>query len=348
MKKCVIGLCAAMLPVLAFSQTISNGEGLHFILDQLYGEMMPLCKGLIGPARLIGGFGALWYIAARVWRNIAQAEPVDVYGLLRPFALGLCILLFPSVLDLINGILQPTVVATNAMVKGSNAAMGEFLKMKHDSILGSGVLNPANWIRELFRELLELLYQAAALIINAIRTFYLIVLAVIGPLVFALSIYDGFQHLLTVWLARYINVFLWLPVANIFGSIIAKLQELMVRPAVDDNFLFGSPVDLDSIPYLIFLLIGIVGYFTVPSVTNYIINAGGGNSLLHRVSSYASMAVSKSFGIAKQAISGGGAAGASSGMSADTFGDAASKMSNGMSENGVSNGYFKDKLSGKK
>jgi hypothetical protein len=35
---------------------------------------------------------------------------------------------------------------------------------------------------------------------------------------------------------------------------------------------------------LIFLLIGIIGYFTVPSVANYIVNAGGAGALLvHRM-----------------------------------------------------------------
>lgn len=347
MKKCCVIVGVMCLPYIVRAQMISNNEGLQYILDGLYNEMMPLCKGLIGAARLIGGFGALWYIGSRVWRSVAAAEPVDVYGLLRPFALGFCILIFPSVISLINGILQPTVVATNAMVKGQNAAISSYLQLKRDTILGTGVLNPANWVREAFRELLELLYQAVALIIDAIRTFYLIVLAIIGPIVFALSIYDGFQHLLTVWIARYINVFLWLPVANIFGTIIAKLQERMALPVQEDNFLFGSPVSLDNVPYMIFLLIGIIGYLTVPSVTNYIINAGGGNALLHKVSSYAVTAASKPFGMAKQVVTSSGGAGGGSGMSADAFGDGASKMSGSMSDNGVSNGYFKDKLKGK-
>ena len=36
--------------------------------------------------------------------------------------------------------------------------------------------------------------------------------------------------------------------------------------------------------YLIFLVIGIVGYFTVPSVASYIVHAGGGNALLYKTS----------------------------------------------------------------
>src|SRR5699024_10751815 len=68
-------------------------------------------------------------------------------------------------------------------------------------------------------EVLQLLFDVAALCINALRTLHLLVLSILGPLVFGLAVVDGFQHSLTVWLARYINVYLWLPVAHIFGGI---------------------------------------------------------------------------------------------------------------------------------
>jgi hypothetical protein len=333
MKKamCVIVM---VMPVIASAQSISNGSWMQSILDQLYNDMLPMCKQLIGVARSIGGLAALCYIALRVWRHIANAEPVDVYGLLRPFVIGFCILIFPSVIALFNGILQPTVTCTAAMVKNANLAMEKYIAMQEsNSVLGG--LNPANWLREGIKELLELVFQAAALIINVIRTFYLIVLAIIGPIVFALSIFDGFQHLLTVWLARYINVYLWLPVANIFGAIIAKIQENMINPATSGIPIPGQPFSTTDWAYIAFLLIGIVGYFTVPSVAGYIVNAGGGNALVEKVTRM-------SVGMTKNAASA-----AAGGMSSDAFGSGASNMSSGMSEAGSSNGYFKEKLGGK-
>ena len=313
-------------------------NSLQTVLDQLYADMMPLCSQLIVVGRLIGGFGALWYIGARIWKHIANAEPVDVYSLLRPFVLGFCILIFPSIIALINGVLQPTVTGTEAMVKGSNDAMQKFLQLKDDSVMGMGALNPANWIRELIRELLELVFESAALCINTIRTFYLIVLAIIGPIVFGLSIYDGFQHTVTVWLARYINIYLWLPVANIFGAIIAKIQENMMKPSIYDIQMPGVPtVSMSDTTYFVFLLIAIVGYFCVPSVASYIVNAGGGNALAHKITSFTSMATKA----AATSISGGAS------MSADQFGNGASRMSGSMSDNEVSNNYFKDKVGGK-
>ena len=308
-------------------------KSLHLILEQLYRDMMPLCSQLIGVSRLIAGFGALWFIGMRVWKHIANAEPVDLYGLLRPFVLGFCILIFPSVIALINGVLQPTVVGTEAMIKNSNDTIEKYLMLKDSSTMGLGALNPANWIREMIREFLELIFQAASLCINTIRTFYLIVLAILGPFVFAIGIYDGFHHTVTVWLARYVNVFLWLPVANIFGAIIAKIQENMILADVAANGSF----DMTSTAYLVFLLIAIVGYFTVPSVSNYIVNAGGGNALAHKIGSFASSATKA----AGAAATGGGS------MAADQFGNGASRMSGNMADNATSNAYFKDKIGGK-
>jgi conjugative transposon TraJ protein len=132
-------------------------------------------------------------------------------------------------------------------------------------------------------EILNVLYLAAGLCINTIRTFYLIVLAILGPLVFGLSVFDGLHHTLTIWIARYINVFLWLPVANIFGSIIGKIQENMLKVDIAQVQKYGDTFfSSTDTAYLIFMVIGIVGYFTVPSIANYIVHAGGGNVLLFK------------------------------------------------------------------
>lgn len=388
-----------LLPVLAKAQGLSDkANSLHGVLDQLYDEMMPLCSKLIGVGQGIAGFAATWYIASRVWRHIANAEPVDFYPLFRPFVIGFAIMIFPSVIGMINGVMQPTVTATANMVKNSDKAIAKLLQEKEKTIknsipwkmyvgetgngdrdkwykythpddnpgTGEGMLenvgndikfamakasyNFRNSIKEWMSEVLQLLYQAAALCINTLRTFQLIVLAILGPLVFGIAVFDGFQHTLTVWIARYINVFLWLPVANIFGSIIGKIQEKMLQvdlqQLADQGDTFFSATDT---AYLIFMIIGIVGYFTVPSVANYIVHAGGGNTLLYKVSSLFSN-TSRS---AINTVSGG------AGMVSDAMGNASGRISNSMSSYGNNSGYFnegstsgksgymQDKLSGK-
>ncbi len=133
-------------------------------------------------------------------------------------------------------------------------------------------------------EILRILFEAAALCIDTLRTFQLVVLAILGPFVFGLAVFDGFQHSLTNWLARYINIFLWLPVANIFGSIIGKIQEKMIEKDIAEITATGDTLfnSFDA-AYLVFMIIGIVGYFTVPTVASFIVNAGAGGALQQKV-----------------------------------------------------------------
>lgn len=335
LKAAFIMALVIMIPLIGNAQSGEGGvAGLHAVLDNLYDEMMPLCGELMGVGQGIAGFAAIWYIASRVWRHIANAEPVDFYPLFRPFVLGFCIIIFPSgVIGMINGVLQPTVAGTSAMVKNSDKAIAFLLKQKQEKLKGNvqwkmyvgegeqgdrdlwykythdgadpegegmwasvgndllfamdkAYYNFKNSIKQWMSEVLQIIFQAASLCINTLRTFQLIVLAILGPLVFGIATFDGFQHTLIAWLARYINIFLWLPVANIFGAIIGKIQEQMLKLDINQIGQAGETFFSESdIGYLVFMIIGIVGYFTVPSVANAIVHAGGLGSMLSKVTS---------------------------------------------------------------
>jgi conjugative transposon TraJ protein len=299
-------------------------KGLQGVLDQLYTTMLSQSGYLIGVGQGIAGFAALWYIGVRVWRHIANAESVDIFPLLRPFAIGGAIILYPYLIALVNGVFSPAVDGTAKMQNDASTSIANLLKQKEEALKGalpyqmyvgpdgngneslwetysgstassgmfSGITNAFqfamakayynfhNAIKEWLSGILEVLYEAAALCINTIRTFNLVVLAIMGPLVLGISVFDGFGHTLHHWLARYINVFLWLPVANIFGAIIATIQANMLRLDIS-QIQAGGTTGFSSIDaaYLIFLIIGIVGYFAVPSVAGYIVSAGGGDAL---------------------------------------------------------------------
>lgn len=383
MKCCVklIGIAVLILVIPNFAEAQGAAgriRSLHEVLEKLYDDMMPLCSRLIGVGRGIAGFAATWYIASRVWGHIARAEPVDFYPLFRPFVLGFAVLIFPSVIAMINGVMKPTVTATAAMVTDSDKAVAQLLNMKEEAIKktaywqmyvgpnGSGdrdkwykynyadkkegwlksigndikfafakfSYNFRNSIKQWMAEVLKVLFEAAALCINTIRTFYLIVLAILGPLVFGIAVFDGFQHTLTVWIARYLNIFLWLPVANIFGGIMGKIQENMLKEDLQQIATNGDTFfSTTDTAYLIFMIIGIIGYFTVPSVANYIIHAGGGNTLLYKVTNLMSTS--------SRTVVAGGAS-----MARDAMGGAYNKMSNSMADAGASQGYFKEGNSG--
>lgn len=281
-------------------------ESMHKVLENLYNEMIPLCSRLIGVAQMIAGFGALWYIGYRVWKHIANAEPIEFFPLLRPFAIGIAISIFPGVLGVINGVLSPTVTVTQSMVTGTQddiqrllhqrelASNGEnpslFLTDPGSSDSSSGfwsalfTLNFSQLFKLFISTLLELLYYAASLCIDCMRTFHLVILAILGPLVLALSVYDGFQHTLAIWFGRYINIYLWLPIANLFGALIGKIQASMLQLDITQmqQGQEGYFSQTDA-AYIIFLIIGVIGYFTIPSVANHIVHASGGGALMNKV-----------------------------------------------------------------
>ena len=93
-------------------------DNLHQILANLYNDMIPLCGDMIGVAKGLAGLGALFYVAYRVWQALSRAEPIDVFPLLRPFAIGLCILFFPTiVLGTINAVLSPVVKGAHSIME---------------------------------------------------------------------------------------------------------------------------------------------------------------------------------------------------------------------------------------
>ena len=265
-------------------------DNLHQILRSLYEQMMPLCEDMAGVAKGIAGLGALFYVAYRVWQSLARAEPIDVFPMLRPFAIGLCIMFFPTVvLGTINSILSPVVQGTAKMLEAETLDMNTYRqqkdKLEYEAMMRNpetaylvsneefdkqleelgwspsdmvtmagmyidrGMYNMKKGIRDFFREILELLFQAAALVIDTVRTFFLVVLAILGPIAFAISV---------------------------FSTILAKIQVLMLqsdieRMQADPNFSLDSS---DGV-YIVFLCIGIIGYFTIPTVAGWIIQAGG-------------------------------------------------------------------------
>ncbi len=295
---------------------VVENNNLHEVLRSLYDEMLPLSSDMAGVAKGIAGLGALFYVALKVWQALSRAEPIDMYPLLRPFAVGLCIMFFPTiVLGTINGVLSPVVTGTHSMLEGqvmdlnvlqeqkdllereamlrnpetaylaSNEAFDEKLEelgwSPSDLATMSGMYMDRQAykiekvIKDWFRNLLEILFQAAALVVDTIRTFFLIVLSILGPIAFAISVWDGFQSAMTQWITRYVSVYLWLPVADLFSSMLAKIQSLILEKDIeslsDPNFI----PDSSNTVYIIFMIIGIIGYFTIPTVTGWIIQAGG-------------------------------------------------------------------------
>jgi len=261
---------------------IIDTDNIHTILRQLYDDMMPLCSQMT---------------AYRVWQSLARAEPIDVFPMLRPFAIGICILLFPSlVLGTMNSVMSPIVQGVSTMLEGQKLDLEQLRQQKDELETEMMKRNPetaylvddAAFDKELDNlgispsDLATMagmyaergLYKLQKMIRDGFR--YLIVLSILGPLAFGIAVYDGFQSTLTGWMCRYIQVYLWLPIADLFSCILARIQQLsiehdIVQMQTDPGFSLDSS---DGV-YLIVMIIGIIGYFCVPTVAGWVIQAGG-------------------------------------------------------------------------
>ncbi|GEM51450.1 conjugative transposon protein TraJ [Empedobacter brevis NBRC 14943 = ATCC 43319] len=308
-----------------------QADNLHEVLRSLYDEMMPLAADMSAVAKGLAGLGALFYVAIKVWQTISRAEPIDLYPLLRPFALGICIMFFPTlVLGTLNSVLRPVVTGTHSILESQVIDMKKLQEQKDILEYEAIVRNPETaflisdeefdkkldelgWtpsdigamtamymdrtayqigkaFKDWFRNFLEILFQASALVIDTIRTFFLIVLSILGPIAFAISVWDGFQITLTQWLRRYISVYLWLPVSDLFSAMLARIQSLILERDIE---MLAEPSfipDSSNTIYIIFMIIGIIGYFTIPTVTSWVIQAGGAGNFMRNVTKTAETA----------------------------------------------------------
>jgi hypothetical protein len=264
-------------------QVSAEFKSMYDLLDHLYDEMLPLCSDFINIGRALGGLGALAFIGSSIWRSIVNAEPIDIYPLLRPFAIGLAIAIFPLMLGALNGVLKPLSNATSSLVQEQNqdiinlqarktkllASKTENLPFENDAAFDKE-LEGKEWyngtkaglyfdkmaydvkknFREWMKEALELVYQTAALAINTVRTLFLIILSILGPIAFGFAIWPGFEGNLTNWLGRYITVET------------------------------GTNLTTQDLGYLIFLLLAICCYAFVPTAAAWVVQSTGvGNAL---------------------------------------------------------------------
>lgn len=295
-----------------------NFSTLYDTLDTVKQQMLEgNLDNFINVATLIGGLGALFYMAYRVWGSLARAEPVDVFPLLRPFALGLLIMNFGWVTGFLDTVISPIEAATTAMVSegqddlDSSRKKLEEARQKKNRQDGKAYLNGDEekdkalqdlglWDKEYWeiqfeaktheieKNIVDFFHTAMAWIVEAVKlaiatvsTFFLIMLSIFGPLVFGFACFDGFGHGLTAWISRYISISLWVPVCDVLSTILNKIEVLMNN--IDLQTLQGAAGGDETASkwfFIVFYIIALIAYSTVPTVAGWIVEAGGGAGAL--------------------------------------------------------------------
>lgn len=164
----------------------------------------------------------------------------------------------------------------NDIINESSIELDQEIEEDEQSIVGMLFSAPNDILANLEIILMESLFNSihffgviAMLILNVVRSFFLIVLTYFGIFVLAISVYPGLKNSFFQWLQKYINVYLWLPISYIIQGIISKL------------FTFFKPITLtseieDDFSMVIIGMVGlcsIIGFALVPTMSSWLINA---------------------------------------------------------------------------
>ena len=268
---------------------------------------------LVDMARAIGGIAAFFYISKRIYEQLIADNPVSILPLLRPFALVLVITFWGPFVNLLlaptKGLTklseevyadkkhivkqrleekQDAILATDLPLFYENeekeAALWDkginLLLTSYNIITGRAVQNQINfYIMDAIRQVLEALFEALVYLIAFLRTVFCVLLVIFGPLVFAISIFDGFQDNYLQWIARFVNVNLYLPIALLILSIVQEILIYVLELEIAQ--IHAMPVYLPQAFYVSSLVVpvcGIIGMAMVPKIASWIVQASGTNT----------------------------------------------------------------------
>ena len=268
---------------------------------------------LVDMARAIGGIAAFFYISKRIYEQLIADNPVSILPLLRPFALVLVITFWGPFVNLLLAPTKGLTKLSEEVYADKKHIVEERLADKQQAILstdlplfyeneekeadlwdkgvnlllttyniisGRAIQNQINfYMMDATRQLLESFFEVLVYLIAFLRTVFCVLLVIFGPLVFALSIFDGFQDNYLQWIARFINVNLYLPIALLILSIVQEILIYVLELEITqiNSMLIYQP-QMFFVSNLIVPVCGIIGMAMVPKIASWIVQASGTNS----------------------------------------------------------------------
>ena len=68
-------------------------------LDTLLESMLAETGFFISLGQALGGLGSILYVFYRIWGHLARNEPIDIFPLLRPVAVAMCLVCYTALAD---------------------------------------------------------------------------------------------------------------------------------------------------------------------------------------------------------------------------------------------------------
>lgn len=167
-------------------------------------------------------------------------------------------------------------VAEAAVEKGSKTPWYEKLwnsvKMAVSMKIGEVVENAATAISWVLSFLVKLVQWG----LMGVSSIYLIILGMIGPFVFAFALMPGFVNNIATWIARYIQISFWVPMAAMVDFVNYKLKDAMIaeywRAGFGDQLAFPVHLILMDVILLMTLM-------AIPTLSNWVITSSGASEV---------------------------------------------------------------------
>ena len=133
-----------------------------------------------------------------------------------------------------------------------------------------------NNVGNIISALISVIVKLVQYILLAVSNIYLIILGLIGPFVFALSLMPGFQNNISVWIARYIQISFWCPMAALIDFVNFKLKDAMLAAywSAPNLSQLGFPLHL-----IVMDLVTLICLLAVPQMASWIISGSGASDV---------------------------------------------------------------------
>lgn len=256
-----------MLVILFMHQVAAS---LSTQLDAVKDLVQDYVGALAVPAQLLCGLFAFGYIGFGIWGSWAKGQKIDFYGLLRPFSVGLIILFFSGFVSLLQLAVYPIELATSSLntsvqndyqqaktnytvaqttLRNAMAAYNQqqIEEESSDVLTEASSTDASSTYLQLFKNTLHLLVSFSSLALTGMvyffRTYVVlagVVLSLIGPFAFALSLLPGFSDNIKHWVAHYVHVAMYVPLSLLVSFMVAVLFSGCVYP-VFTNMLSALP-----------------------------------------------------------------------------------------------------------
>ena len=228
------------------------------LIAQQLSQLAPLAEQYLSaltlPAQLLCGLFAFLYIGTKLWSTWSRGERIDFYPMLRPFAIGLVIVFFSTFASLLDVVVYPIELAMDSLLASVQEdfqaqqsaylqlseqvrdaiAVFERTSLEHESLIADETAASATFLQGVTTasHMSQLVLTGVSYFLQIYVQLAKLVLLLIGPFAFALSLLPGFQQNIQQWVARYLHVALLLPFITLVSFMVSLLFTGCVYPAL--------------------------------------------------------------------------------------------------------------------